>query len=124
MTEKRFDIDVLGIADSTNNDISIGSYFITGHVKHQWYGSVDLQELYKAGGKIIYVHSGLGFKKSIANPFRNFVQTFFDARVQYKKDGSVMEQAVKLILNSSYGKTVTKLIATKISVSSEQEFLT
>lgn len=47
------------------------------------------------------------FKDYIANPFNKFIDTFFELRKVYKKEGKdLLQNVVKLILNSCYGKTV------------------
>lgn len=53
------------------------------------------------------------------NPFKTFIEKFFALRLKYKNDGNaLLDNAVKLILNSCYGKTVQKDIDTKESFTS------
>ena len=48
---------------------------------------------------------------------RNTIQTIFDQRLHYKKIELLLQEAFKLIMNSAYGKTITKDIKTPMSYS-------
>lgn len=50
-----------------------GCFYVTGLCKSQTYTSVDIDEMLKVGCKIISVSHGLGFKKSVSNPFASYV---------------------------------------------------
>lgn len=43
---------------------------------------------------------------------RDTIQTIFDQRVAYKNQGLLLQEAFKLIMNSTYGKTIIKDIKT------------
>ena len=45
---------------------------------------------------------------------RDEVQKLFELRLRYKKEGNPLQEVIKLILNSIYGKTILKPIEVKI----------
>ncbi len=98
-------------------------YYIKGMLEEQYYNDVDIKEIIRFGGKIIKVHEGIAFSRSMENPFKTFIEKFFALRLKYKKDGNtLLDNAVKLILNSCYGKTVQKDIDTRESFTTLEKF--
>ena len=85
---------------------------------HDTLSSVDIQEIVKAGGRIIKIYEGIVYEKNLeVNPYEKFVIRLFDLRKKYKKEGNKVGDAlVKLLLNSLYGKMVQKDINTKAHI--------
>ena len=72
--------------------------------------SVDIQEIIKIGGKVVEIYEGVIYRKNFKSPpFRNFIKELFDLRKKYKNEGSdILQNLVKLIMNSIYGQTIRK----------------
>ena len=43
---------------------------------------------------------------------QNIIQELFELRLRYKKEGNPIQEIIKLLLNSVYGKTILKAIDT------------
>ena len=52
---------------------------------------------------------------------RNEVRKLFELRLRYKKEGNPLQEVIKLILNSIYGKTILKPIETKYKFVKDSE---
>ena len=51
--------------------------------------SVDIQEIVRAGGKILKIHDGFVYEKNYnISPFRKYVSSLFELRLKYKKEGN------------------------------------
>ena len=72
--------------------------------------SVDIQEIVKIGGKIIQIYEGVIYRENFKTPpFRKFINELFDLRNKYKDEGNdILQNLVKLIMNSIYGQTIRK----------------
>lgn len=75
---------------------------------------VTLEELKAVQGDTRIKYKILDSYQFIANPnciypFRDFIQKQYDKRVQLKKEKNPLEQAIKIILNSIYGKTAQRV---------------
>ena len=93
----------------TNVDVAGVKVFASGVFKNQSFLSVDLEQLIKYNHAIIdKVHEVAFFEKNIDNPFAACVQELFDERTAFKKKNPAIADAIKLILNSLYGKQVQK----------------
>ena len=71
--------------------------------------SVDIQEIVRFGGKVIKVYEGVLYRENFTvSPFREFMfKNLFDLRLKYKKEGiDILQEMVKLIMNSKYGQTI------------------
>jgi len=55
------------------------------------------------------------------NPFKDFVTDLYNKRLQYQKENNKMQLAVKILLNSLYGKLAQKLEQTEMKFSFNQE---
>ena len=98
-------------------------FYKTGHIYNQYYNDVDIAEIYRFGGQITKIHSGIAFTGSIKSPFQDFVNKYFNLRQKYKNEGKkTLDLACKLILNSCYGKTVQKDILTKVKFTTQEKF--
>ena len=84
--------------------------------------SVDIQEIVKIGGKVIEIYEGVIYRENFKTPpFRNFIKDLFDLRLKYKKEGEeILQEMVKLIMNSIYGQTIRKDIDDEYLCKSEQ----
>jgi len=79
--------------------------------------------LYRCGGYVTRVIHGLGFNGSVKNPFANYVDHFYNTRLKAKANGqNTIDSLCKLLLNSIYGKTVTRDIEEKYIITSKREF--
>lgn len=66
--------------------------------------------------KIYYLHDISGESKSSKQvEIQKVVKKLFDERAKYKKEHNPLEQVIKLVLNSIYGKTIQKPNIKKIS---------
>lgn len=68
-----------------------------------WYSHIELREAIKLGYIIKKVWKTFYYKENCI-PFLNFVNDLYNKRKELKDDGNSMEQVVKIILNSLYGK--------------------
>jgi DNA polymerase type B, organellar and viral len=84
--------------------------------------SVDMEEIVKIGGKIIRIYEGVIFTSHYEeSPFKKFVEHLFELRLKYKKESNdIMQNLVKLMLNSLYGKTIQKDINKEVHIWSEE----
>lgn len=46
---------------------------------------------------------------------RTVINDFYQARIKYQKEGNALEKVLKLLLNSSYGKTIEKAVNKKVN---------
>ena len=78
--------------------------------------SVDIQEIFKIGGKVIEFYEGVIYRENFkVGPFRKVIDKLFASKQKYKDDGNdVMQLLVKLFLNSLYGEQIGKDIEEKI----------
>ena len=53
---------------------------------------------------------------------RNVIKNLFNLRLEYKKQGSPVQEVIKLIMNSAYGKTIQQPIKTNISYQKVQSY--
>ena len=72
--------------------------------------SVDIEEIVKIRGKVIEVHEGVLYRKNLKeSPFKEFINNLFELRAKYKSEGEdILQEMVKLIMNSLYGQTIRK----------------
>jgi hypothetical protein len=78
--------------------------------QHVWRCSVDLMEAVKYNGlRIVRITRGLVWKKK-AFIFKDIVEKLYAERNRYKKEGKdALQQVIKLILNSAYGKLCERI---------------
>ena len=72
--------------------------------------SVDIQEIVKIGGRVVEIYEGVIYRENFKTPpFRKFIKELFDLRNKYKDEGNdILQNLVKLIMNSIYGQTIRK----------------
>ena len=72
--------------------------------------SVDIEEIVKIGGKIIEIYEGVIYRENFeVSPFKDFINNLFELRAKYKSEGEdILQEMVKLIMNSLYGQTIRK----------------
>jgi len=68
-----------------------------------WYSHVELRKAIDLGYVIKKVHKSIYFKEK-CKPFVDYVTDLYTLRLKYKSEGSSMELACKLLMNSLYGK--------------------
>ena len=83
--------------------------------------SVDIQETFKIGGKVIEIYEGVIYQENFkVSPFRKVNDKLFALRQIYKKENNdVMKLLVKLLMNSLYGENIRKDIEEKFACKSE-----
>ncbi|ESP03481.1 hypothetical protein LOTGIDRAFT_171418 [Lottia gigantea] len=76
--------------------------------------SVDIQEIVKAGGRIIRILDGIVYEENFKTPpYREYLLILRDLRNKYKREGNiVVSNCMKLLGNSLYGKSIQKDITT------------
>ena len=72
--------------------------------------SVDIQEIVRVGGKFIEVYECVIYRENFTvSPFREFNKNLFDLRLKYEKEGNdILQERVKLTMNSIYGQTIRR----------------
>ncbi|ESO87634.1 hypothetical protein LOTGIDRAFT_175942 [Lottia gigantea] len=72
--------------------------------------SVDIQEIVKAGGRIIRILDGIVYKENFKTPpYRDYILILRDLRNKYKREGNIVgSNCMKLLCNSLYGKSIQK----------------
>ena len=83
--------------------------------------SVDIEEIVKIGGKVIEVYEGVLYRENFKeSPFKHFINNLFELRAKYKSEGEdILQEMVKLIMNSLYGQTIRKDIEEEFSCKTE-----
>ncbi|ESP02769.1 hypothetical protein LOTGIDRAFT_156714 [Lottia gigantea] len=81
---------------------------------HDVLTSVDIQEIVKAGGRIIRILDGIVYEENFKTPpYRNYILILRDLRNKYKREGNIVgSNCMKLLGNSLYGKSIRKDIFT------------
>ena len=74
-----------------------------------WYTHVELREALKTGVVLMRVYKTHYFKHN-CRPFKGYVLTLYNKRLEYKANGSPMEYVTKIMMNSLYGKFGQKFI--------------
>ncbi|ESP04578.1 hypothetical protein LOTGIDRAFT_170670 [Lottia gigantea] len=76
--------------------------------------SVDIQEIVKAGGRIIRILDGIVYEENFETPpYRDYILILRDLRNKYKREGNIVgSNCMKLLGNSLYGKSIQKYIFT------------
>ena len=73
--------------------------------------------------KITYkVKGGLAWTTQRTHRIREVIKQLFEQRAQYKKEGNSVQQVIKLIMNSGYGKSIQRPIKTDIKFIPESKF--
>ena len=49
------------------------------------------------------------FDRNPSYPYKNFIESVYEKKLQLKQDGNSMQLVLKIILNSIYGKTAQKI---------------
>ena len=83
--------------------------------------SVDIQEIVKIGGKLVEIYEGVIYRENFkVSPFRKVIEKLFALRQKYKDEkNDLMQELVKLIMNSLYGVQIRKDINESYSCKSE-----
>ena len=82
-------------------------------------GLEDLLEFYDVDYEII---RGYYFNEGFNPKICEFIQKLFDLRAKYKKEKNPLQQTIKLLLNSIYGKSILKPIKTEKKVVDPKKF--
>ena len=82
-------------------------------------GLEDLIEFYDIEFDVL---RGYFFNEGFNNKINEFIKKLFDLRKKYKDEGNPLQNTIKLLLNSIYGKSILKPIDTDISVVNPNKF--
>ena len=82
-------------------------------------GLEDLIEFYDIEYEVL---RGYYFDEGYNNKINEFIKKLFDLRKKYKEEGNPLQNTIKLLLNSIYGKSILKPIDTDISVVNPNKF--
>ena len=82
-------------------------------------GLLDLIEFYDIEFEVL---RGYYFDEGFNNKINEFIKKLFDLRKKYKDEGNPLQNTIKLLLNSIYGKSILKPIDTDISVVNPNRF--
>jgi hypothetical protein len=69
---------------------------------------------------------GYYFNEGMNTKINEFIKKLFDLRLKYKKEGNALQNTIKLLLNSIYGKSIIKCIPTDtkiVSIEDENKFI-
>ena len=80
--------------------------FCNETVEHYYIDKItlmDLMEFYDVEYELI---CGNYFNEGFNNKINEFIKTLFDLRLKYKNEGNALQQTIKLLLNSIYGKSI------------------
>jgi hypothetical protein len=72
-------------------------------------GLMDLEEFYDIEYRI---KRGYYFDEGFNTKINTFVKKLFDLRLKYKEQGNPLQNTIKLVMNSIYGKSIMKNIST------------
>ncbi|ESP04710.1 hypothetical protein LOTGIDRAFT_170546 [Lottia gigantea] len=88
---------------------------------HDVLTSVDIQEIVKAGGRIIKLLDGIVYEENFKTPpYRDYILILRDLRNKNKREGNIVgSNCMKLLGNSLYGKSIQKDITTSRHLWSE-----
>ena len=88
--------------------------------------SVDIQEMFKTGGKIIDFFEGVVYRENFkVSPFEKVLNNLFELRQKYKDENNdVMQLLLKLIMNSLNGEQIRKGIEESYQCKSEMRTMT
>ena len=75
---------------------------------------IGLEDLIKYQGAEVRIVRGYYYDGKRDYTIRETIQRLFEMRLKYKKEENPLQEVIKLILNSVYGKTILKPIETKI----------
>jgi hypothetical protein len=82
--------------------------YVHGWSRGQVYNSVDIREAMKVGCTFSNVKHAIVFTQSIQNPLSEIMSMLVNERAKMKASDPSLAQMMKLIVNSFYGKTITK----------------
>ena len=82
---------------------------------------IALEDLIKHQDVKVKVIRGYYYDGNRDYTIREVVRKLFELRLKYKKEGNPLQEVIKLILNSVYGKTILKPIETKIKFINEKD---
>jgi hypothetical protein len=81
-------------------------------------GLLDLMEYYDIEYEII---RGYYFNEGMNTKISEFIKKLFDLRSRYKKEGNALQNTIKLLLNSIYGKSILKCMPTDTKIVSSED---
>ena len=76
-------------------------------------GLMDLEQFYDIEYEVL---RGYYFNEGFNNKINDFIKILFDLRAKYKKAKNPIQQTVKLLMNSIYGKSILKPIKTDTKI--------
>ena len=88
-------------------DIPINSFYVDKR------GLMDLEQFYDIEYEVV---RGYYFDEGFNSKINDLIKILFDLRAKYKKEGNPLQQTIKLLLNSIYGKSILKPIKTDTKI--------
>jgi len=83
---------------------------------------IQLEDLIKFHKIKFEVLQGIGYGSGRGDRFGEIINRLFQERLNYKKQGNPIQQVFKLMMNSSYGKTIQRMNDTSIVQVPKKEF--
>ena len=80
---------------------------------------MDLEEFYDIEYEVV---RGYYFDEGYNNTINKFIKRLFDLRKKYKDEGNPLQNTIKLLLNSVYGKSILKPVSTETKVVNPDKF--
>ena len=82
----------------------------------QEFSKIFLEDLIKFSDIEYEIIRGYYWNNGVDTSIQKFMKSIYDMRRHYKKEGNPLQEIYKLIMNSSYGKTIQKFKDTKIRI--------
>lgn len=78
-------------------------------------GKIQLEDLIKYGDCKFKILKGYYYNDGRDDKICEIILSLFEKRLEYKKQGNALQEVIKLIMNSAYGKTIMKAADSKLS---------
>ena len=91
-----------------------GNRVFSNDVKKMFVDRFTLEDLVKFQGVKYKIIRGYYFDSGVNTKIRSIIKKLFEMRLKYKKEKNPVQEVIKLIMNSAYGKTIMKAPESKI----------
>ena len=72
----------------------------------------DIMKYYELGSESVEIQCGYYYDEGVDTKIQGEIRKIYDARRQYQKEKNELQEVMKLVMNSAYGKTIQKFITT------------